>query len=142
MNKSEVNKKIVKVLNKMGYMPEIDEDQDVRLMYQMKTLFVLVRTSEEDVPPMVCITMGKIYEVEESDKNEKTGALIVCNELTREKSLTKVTVDLKYGFVNAICQFLYTGEKALEQFFDCAFSSDELGNVSSEFQRRMNSLSE
>ena len=141
MNKSEVNKKIVKVLNKMGYMPEVDEDEDVRLMYQMKTLFVLVRTGENDVPPVICVMMGKIYEVDESNKNEKTGALIVCNELTREKALTKVTIDLKYGLVNAICQFLYIGEKALEQFFDCAFGSDELGNVSSEFQRRMNSLS-
>jgi len=36
MNKTELNKKIVKILKKMGYTPKLDEDQDVGFYYQMK----------------------------------------------------------------------------------------------------------
>ena len=38
MNKKEL---ILQTLEKMGYKPEIDEDGDIQIRYQMKTIFVL-----------------------------------------------------------------------------------------------------
>lgn len=142
MNKTELNKKIVKTLKKMGYAPILDEDQDVGFYYQMKWVYVLVNTNAEDEAVSICVSMSRIYDLDQETKGEKTGVLIVSNDLSQEKRLTKVTVDLEHGCVNAYSQFFYTSEKALEQYFERLLDSDELGDVTSTFSRRMKSLSE
>lgn len=142
MNKTELNKKIIKTLKKMGYVPKLDEDQDVGFYYQLKWVYVLLNTDDEDEVPSICVSMSRIYELDKESKEEKTGVLIICNDLTQEKRLTKVTVDLEHGCVNAHSQFLYTSEKALEQYFELLLSGDELGDVTSTFARRMKSITE
>ena len=143
MNKTEVNKKIVKVLKKMGYVPKIDEDNDVGFRYQLKWVYVLVTSDDEkEEHPLLCVSLTRIYEFDNNSKEEKAGALIISNDITQEKALTKVTVDLKRGFVNAHAMVMYTNEKAMELHFEKTLSCDEFGNVSSEFRRRMTYLPE
>ena len=43
-NKKEM---ILQVLEKMGHKPEIDNDGDIQLRYQMKTIFVLIGNEDE-----------------------------------------------------------------------------------------------
>lgn len=142
MNKTELNKKIIKTLKKMGYVPKLDEDQDVGFYYQLKWVFVLVNTDDEGEVVSICVSMARIYELDNETKGARTGVLIVSNDLSQEKRLTKVTVDLEHGCVNAHSQFLYSSEKALEQYFERLLDSDELGDVTSTFARRMKNLSE
>lgn len=142
MNKTELNKKVVKILKKMGYTPKLDEDQDVGFYYQMKWVYVLLNADDEDVVSSVCVSLAKIYDLDDDAKGEKTGALIISNDLSQEKKLTKVTVDLERRCVNAHCQFLYTSERALEQYLERLLSRDELGDVSSAFSRRMKTLAD
>jgi len=103
---------------------------------------VLLSADDEDEVSSVCVSLAKIYDLDEDAKGEKTGALIISNDLSQEKRLTKVTVDLEHGCVNVHSQFFYTSEKALEQYFDRLLDRDELGDVTSTFARRMKSLSE
>lgn len=143
MNKTEVNKKIVKVLKKMGYVPKIDEDNDVGFRYQLKWVYVLVTSGdEEEEHPLICVSLTKIYEFDNDSKEEKVGALIISNDMTQEKALTKVTVDLKRGFVNAHAMMMYINEKSMELHLEKILSRDEFGDVSSEFRRRMAYLPE
>lgn len=142
MNKTDVNKKIVKVLKKMGYVPKIDEDNDVGFRYQLKWVYVLMSSDDEEEHPLICVSLTRIYEFDNDSKEEKTGALIISNDMTQEKALTKVTVDLKRGFVNAHAMMMYTSEKAMELHLEKILSRDEFGNVSSEFRRRITYLTE
>ena len=66
--------------------------------------------------------------------------MIISNDMTYEKTLTKVTVDLNIGVVNAYGTVMYTSERALKLYFEALLSGNELGNVSSEFRRRMENL--
>lgn len=137
-----MNKKIIKTLKKMGYEPKLDEDQDIGFYYQMKWVYVFVNTDDKNEVSSVCVSLSRIYKLDSMNLEERTGILIVSNDLSQERRLTKVTVDLELDCVNAHAQFLYTGDKALEQYLVRLLGRDEFGDVSSTFSRRMKAITE
>ena len=57
MNKREL---ILRVIEGLGYKPQVDDDGDVKIRYQMKTIFVLVG-DEDDTYTL--LTMPNFYDV-------------------------------------------------------------------------------
>ena len=82
MNKKEL---ILKTLEKMGYSPEVDNDGDIMLHYQMKTIYVL--TGDED-EPYVSMMLPQFHEI---DEGRETLVLAVCNKMTRELKVIYIT---------------------------------------------------
>lgn len=105
MNKREL---ILRVIEGLGYKPQVDDDGDVMIRYQMKTIFVLVG-DEDDTYTL--LTMPNFCDVEDGAEHI---ALAVCNKLTRDLRLAKVYVDQTFKFVSANCEFNYTDEASLK----------------------------
>lgn len=105
MNKREL---ILRVIEGLGYKPQVDDDGDVKIRYQMKTIFVLVG-DEDDTYTL--LTMPNFYDVEDGAEHI---ALAVCNKLTRDLRLAKVYVDQTFKYVSANCEFYYTDEASLK----------------------------
>ena len=118
---------------KMGYSPEIDEDGDIKVAYQLKILYVM--TSDDD-EPYISVMLPQFHEIEEG---QEPVALAVCNKMTRELKLAKVYVDQTFKHVTATCEFFYSGKKSLEQNLGKAF--DLLGVVRSVFRNDKDELS-
>lgn len=105
MNKREL---ILRVIEGLGYKPQVDDDGDVMIRYQMKTVFVLVG-DEDDTYTL--LTMPNFCDVEDGAEHI---ALAVCNKLTRDLRLAKVYVDQTFKYVSANCEFYYTDEASLK----------------------------
>ena len=105
MNKREL---ILRVIEGLGYKPQVDDDGDVKIRYQMKTIFVLVG-DEDDTYTL--LTMPNFCDVEDGAEHI---ALAVCNKLTRDLRLAKVYVDQTFKYVSANCEFYYTDEVSLK----------------------------
>lgn len=105
MNKREL---ILRVIEGLGYKPQVDDDGDVMIRYQMKTIFVLVG-DEDDTYTL--LTMSNFCDVEDGAEHI---ALAVCNKLTRDLRLAKVYVDQTFKYVSANCEFYYTDEASLK----------------------------
>ena len=131
MNKKEL---ILQILEKMGYKPEIDNDGDIMLRFQMKTVFVL--TGDED-EKFVSVMLPQFYEIVDG---EEPLVLTVCNKMTRELKQVKVYIDQTFENVTATCEFFYTNEESLKAFL--AHSLDLLGAVRSVFKKNKKGLSE
>ena len=131
MNKKEL---ILKALEKMGYSPELDGDDDIMLHYQMKAIYVL--TGEED-EPYISMMLPQFHEI---DEGKETLVLAVCNKMTRELKLVKVYIDQTFKNVTATCEFFYANEESLEQ--NLRNSLQMLGVVRTVFRNDMAELSE
>ena len=131
MNKKEL---ILKTLEKMGYSPEVDNDGDIMLHYQMKTIYVLTGDEEE---PYISMMLPQFHEVEEG---QETLVLAVCNKMTRELKLAKVYIDQTFKNVTATCEFFYANEESLEQ--NLRNSLQMLGVVRTVFRSVMAELSD
>lgn len=131
MNKKEL---ILKTLEKMGYSPEVDNDGDIMLHYQMKTIYVLTGDEEE---PYISMMLPQFHEVEEG---QETLVLAVCNKMTRELKLAKVYIDQTFKNVTATCEFFYANEESLEQ--NLRNSLQMLGVVRTVFRNDMAELSD
>ena len=131
MNKKEL---ILKTLEKMGYSPEVDNDGDIMLHYQMKTIYVLTGDEEE---PYISMMLPQFHEVEEG---QETLVLAVCNKMTRELKLAKVYIDQTFKNVTATCEFFYANEESLEQ--NLRNSLQMLGVVRTVFRSDMAELSD
>ena len=125
---------IMATLEKMGYRPELDNDGDILLRYQMKSIFVL--TGDED-DSYVSVMLPQFHEIEEG---KETLVLAVCNKMTRELKLAKVYVDQTFKNVSATCEFYYTNEESLEQ--NLRQSLQLLGVVRTVLRKTMDELSE
>lgn len=121
-------------LEKMGYRPELDNDGDILLRYQMKSIFVL--TGDED-DSYVSVMLPQFHEIEEG---KETLVLAVCNKMTRELKLAKVYVDQTFKNVSATCEFYYANEESLEQ--NLRQSLQLLGVVRTVLRKNMDELSE
>ena len=130
-NKKEM---LLRVLEKMGYKPEIDNDGDIQLRYQMKTIFVLIGDEDEQY---ISVMLPQFQEIADG---EETLVLAVCNKMTRELKLAKIYVDQTFKNVSATCEFFYSNEEALEQCL--ALSLELLGVVRSVFRKNKTELSE
>ena len=131
MNKKEL---ILKTLEKMGYSPEVDNDGDIMLHYQMKTIYVLTGDEEE---PYISMMLPQFHEVEEG---QETLVLAVCNKMTRELKLAKVYIDQTFKNVTATCEFYYANEESLEQ--NLRNSLQMLGVIRTVFRNNMAELAD
>ncbi len=131
MNKKEL---IIHVLEKMGYKPEIDDDGDIMVMYQMKSIFIL--TSDGD-DKYVSVVLPRFHEMVEG---EEVIEMATCNKLTRELKLVKVYVDQTFKNITATCDFFFVNEESLE--YSLAQSMELLGVVRSVFRKEKKELSE
>lgn len=125
---------VMATLEKMGYRPELDNDGDILLRYQMKSIFVL--TGDED-DSYVSVMLPQFHEIEEG---KETLVLAVCNKMTRELKLAKVYVDQTFKNVSATCEFYYVNEESLEQ--NLRQSLQLLGVVRTVLRKNMDELSE
>ena len=131
MKKKEL---ILATLEKMGYSPELDNDGDIRFLYQMKTIYVMTGDEEE---PYISMMLPQFHEIEDG---QETMVLAVCNKLTRELKLAKVYVDQTFKNVTATCEFFYANNEALEQ--NLRNSLQMLGVVRTVFRKDLAELSE
>ena len=127
-------KLILSTLEKMGYSPEVDNDGDIKLLYQMKTIYVMTGDEEE---PYISMMLPQFHEIEDG---QETMVLAVCNKLTRELKLAKVYVDQTFKNVTATCEFFYANNEALEQ--NLRNSLQMLGVVRTVFRKDLAELSE
>ena len=131
MTKKEL---MMSVLERIGYPPKIDDDGDIMVCYQLKTIYVLTGDEEETYISMM---LPQFYEIEEG---KETVVLAVCNKMTRELKLAKVYVDQTFKNVTATCEFFYNNAEALE---DCIAKSLELlGVIRTVFRKNKAELSE
>ena len=131
MKKKEL---ILSTLEKMGYSPEVDNDGDIKLLYQMKTIYVMTGDEED---PYISMMLPQFHEIEDG---QETMVLAVCNKLTRELKLAKVYVDQTFKNVTATCEFFYANNEALEQ--NLRNSLQMLGVVRTVFRKDLAELSE
>ena len=131
MTKKEL---MMSVLERMGYPPKIDDDGDIMVCYQLKTIYVLTGDEEETYISMM---LPQFYEIEEG---QETVVLAVCNKMTRELKLAKVYIDQTFKNVSAVCEFFFTDENSLQQ--SLSRSLDLLGVVRSVFRKNRKELSE
>ena len=108
---------VVSVLQSLGFKPQIDDEGDIFVRYQMKTFYVMGLNSDDE--DYLVVVFPQMYEVNEG---EETKVLAVCNKITREIKLTKVYIDQTLKNVSASCEFYYNGEESLKTCLDKAQS--------------------
>jgi hypothetical protein len=133
-NKMSKKELILKTLEKMGFSPEMDNDGDIMLCYQMKHIYVM--TGDED-EPYVSVMLPQFHEI---DEGQETLVLAVCNKMTRELKLAKAYIDQTFKNVTATCEFFYANEESLEQ--NLRNSLQMLGVVRTVFRNDLAELSE
>ena len=121
---------VVSVLQSLGVKPQIDDDGDIFVRYQMKTFYVMGANSDDE--DYLVVVFPQMYEVNEG---EETKVLAVCNKITREIKLTKVYIDQTLKNVSASCEFYYNGEESLKTCLDKAI--EILGMVRLTFIKTM-----
>ena len=124
---------VVSVLQSLGFKPQIDDEGDIFVRYQMKTFYVM--GSNLDDEDYLVVVFPQMYEVNEG---EETKVLAVCNKITREIKLTKVYIDQTLKNVSASCEFYYNGEESLKTCLDKAI--EILGMVRSTFIKTIRSF--
>lgn len=130
MDKKEM---ILSVLEKKGLKPEIDNDGDILIRYQMKSIFVIVGNVEDTY---VAVLLPQFHEIADG---EETLVLATCNKMTRDLKLVKVYVDQTFKNVSATCEFFYCDEKSLEE--SIGHSLELLGVARSVFRKNKTELS-
>lgn len=113
MNRKEL---IEKILEEMGYKPEVDNDGDLCIQYQMKSVFFLCNDKEESY---VSVMLPQFSDVEEG---QETFALAACNKVTRELKMLKVYVDKNFRTISATCEFYFTDEESLRSLIEHSLS--------------------
>ncbi len=106
---------VVSVLQSLGFKPQIDDDGDIFVRYQMKTFYVMGANSDDE--DYLVVVFPQMYEVNEG---EETKVLATCNKTTREIKLVKVYIDQTLKNVSASCEFYYNGEESLKTCLDKA----------------------
>lgn len=124
---------VVSVLQSLGFKPQIDDEGDIFVRYQMKTFYVMGANSDDE--DYLVVVFPQMYEVNEG---EETKVLAVCNKITREIKLTKVYIDQTLKNVSASCEFYYNGEESLKTCLDKAI--EILGMVRSTFIKTIRSF--
>lgn len=124
---------VVSVLQSLGFKPQIDNEGDIFVRYQMKAFYVMGSNSDDE--DYLVVVFPQMYEVNEG---EETKVLAVCNKITREIKLTKVYIDQTLKNVSASCEFYYNGEESLKT---CLYKAIEiLGMVRPTFIKTIRSF--
>ena len=124
---------VVSVLQSLGFKPQIDDDGDIFVRYQMKTFYVMGANSDDEA--YLVVVFPQMYEVNEG---EETKVLATCNKTTHEIKLAKVYIDQTLKNVSASCEFYYNGEESLKTCLDKAI--EILGMVRSTFIKTIRSF--
>lgn len=101
-------KMILEAIESLGYKPHVDDDGDICVRYQMKSIFFLTGQEEEQY---VSAILPQFSEVQEG---EETMTLAICNKVSREIKLAKVYIDQTLKSVTASCEFFYTNMDSLK----------------------------
>ena len=99
---------IIAAIESLGYKPQIDDDGDIFVRYQMKSFYFIVGEEEENY---IVVILPQFMDVNEG---EETQALAICNKITRDVKLAKVYIDQSFKSVSANCEFFYTDEECLK----------------------------
>lgn len=105
MDKKE---EITNSLKRMGYNPVYDEDGDVKLTYQMKSIFFFPGEEDESY---VSTLLPKFFDIEEG---QESMALAACNKLNRELKVIKMYLDNDFKTVSCAGEFYYLNDASLE----------------------------
>ena len=124
---------VVSVLQSLGLKPQIDDEGDIFVRYQMKTFYVMGANSDDE--DYLVVVFPQMYEV---DEGEETKVLAACNKATRDIKLAKVYIDQTLKNVSASCEFYYNGEESLKTCLDKAI--EILGMVRLTFIKTMRSF--
>lgn len=124
---------VMQALQKMGYKPNIDEDNDIHLWYQMKHIYFLIEDEDNDY---VTVHLPSIYTVK--DEKEVPLLLATCNQLTRDLKLCKVFLSSDFKTVSASNEFLYCSEESLEQ--NIRYSLSILGIIRRTFRVHLDKM--
>lgn len=124
---------VVSVLQYLGFKPQIDDEGDIFVRYQMKTFYVMGANSDDE--DYLVVVFPQMYEI---DEGEETKVLAACNKITREIKLAKVYIDQTLKNVTASCEFYYNGEESLKTCLDKAI--EILGMIRLTFIKTMRSF--
>ena len=105
---------IKEVVEEIGLRPRFDEDGDLVVRYQLKTIFFFA--AEES--SFVSMAMPRIYKVKEG---EEALAFAVCNKLTRDIKLIKFYLEETLADVSASCEFYFSDRESLKNSSEQAF---------------------
>ena len=100
---------VFSALQSLGFKPQIDDDGDIFVRYQMKTFYVMGTHSDDE--DYLIVMFPQVYEIDEGDE---TKVLAACNNMTREIKFAKVYIDQTMKNVTASCEFYYNGEESLK----------------------------
>ncbi len=131
MKKKEL---IMSTLEKMGFSPECDEDDNIVIRYQLKHILLMAHDEEE---PYVSMVLPMFNVVEE---DQVALALAVCNKMTRELKMIKVYVEDDFDAVTASCEFFYANKTSLAQ--NLRRSLEVLGVVRTLYRKHIEEMSE
>lgn len=124
----------LEILKELGYKPQTDDDGDIFIRYQMKTIYFMIGIEEEKY---MVVVLPQILDVNEG---EEALMLTVCNKVTRDYKLAKVYLDAELKQVYAGCEFFYTDKKSLKNNFENSLRI--LGVIRSTIQKVRSELAE
>lgn len=125
---------VVSIFEDMGYKTEVDNDGDIMVRYQMKSIYTIIGNEDEKYLVMV---LPQFADVEEE---ELALAFAACNKATREIKLAKYYIECTLKSVSAACEFYYTDEESLK--FNIEQSLRILGMTRSVFRNTKAELAE
>ena len=100
---------LIEAIQALGYKPRTDEDGDLFIRHEMKSLYFAI--NEEDEDKYVVIQLLKVIDLEPEDVSS---ALVVCNKLNRDIKLLKTYVHHSFTYISAACEFFYTDMESLK----------------------------
>lgn len=99
---------ILEAVGSLGYKPTVDDDGDICVRYQMKNIFFMTGSEEEQYVTAI------LPQFQEVNEGEEALALAVCNKVNRDAKLAKVYIDQTFKSVSASCEFFYTDMESLK----------------------------
>lgn len=99
---------ILEAVGSLSYKPTVDDDGDICVRYQMKNIFFMTGSEEEQYVTAI------LPQFQEVNEGEEALALAVCNKVNRDTKLAKVYIDQTFKSVSASCEFFYTDMESLK----------------------------
>ena len=130
MTKKEM---ILEAIESIGYKPHVDDDGDICVRFQMKSIFFLTGQEDEKKPESQQYISAILPQFSEVTEGEETLTLAVCNKVSREVRLAKVYIDQTLKSVTASCEFFYTDMESLKN--NVEHTLNILGMVRSAFHK-------
>lgn len=107
---------ILEAIESLGYKPHVDDDGDICVRYQMKSIYFMTSQDEEQYVSAILPLFSDVNE------GEETLDLAICNKVSRDIKLAKVYIDQTLKSVSANCEFFYTDMEILQNNVEHALS--------------------